>query len=510
MLVFDLNSLVTVLIARKLGSICNVTNTDLNMEDNLPNITNDTAILDSELFKRDMVKLTVDDSEFLFSEMSDTISNILCTADDDNLALNEALDEINGAISYAIRHSMDVEETKEAIKSKFKDNRISYQICIFIKENLLSVEGLKVEKTSTLVLFSIIWKALSNHVPMSTDVCDQQFLVTMKHFGSLYELLRDKDCVGNTNETLNSSISPEAGSSNNLPRKYFETILSRSLFLWLGLHVEDFESSSNKNNLRSGASTKNVLRMTEDIFAFLSIPADVCLLYLCNAFKHQQQRISEIGEVLPIAIHVLKEVKRHVALVSKLPLVIALIADELYCQSVLGIMGIQPDVASWDNVQLEDEAKPSFGKLVHRSNRGISSLIRHARKPLRLGLVQCLVDLRNGQRVFKGGNSVVTVLIALSLEFWKCDEMEFNDLMTSSENVASPFLASATHLLSMNGNIYIKTGIERLLVILTLLLRHGFSVNSSPSHGPHMTAQLENFIEVCLRSLQSCLSESRN
>ena len=70
MLVFDLNSLVTVLMARKLGSICNVTNTDLNMEDNLPNIMNDTAILDSELFKRDMVKLTVDDSEFLFSEMS--------------------------------------------------------------------------------------------------------------------------------------------------------------------------------------------------------------------------------------------------------------------------------------------------------------------------------------------------------------------------------------------------------------------------------------------------------
>ena len=490
MLVFDLNSLVTVLIARKLGSICNVTNTDLNMEDNLPNIMNDTAILDSELFKRDMVKLTIDDSEFLFSEMSENISNILCITDADNRALNEALDEVNGAISDIICDSIDVEETKEAMKSKFKDNRISYQICIFIKENLLSVEGLKVEKTSTLVLFSIIWKALSNHVPMSTDECDQQFLVTMKHFGSLYELLRDKDCAGNTNEAPNSSISPEAGCGNNLARKYSETILSRALFLWLGLHVEDFESSNNKN-VRSGALTTNVLRMTEEIFAFLSIPTDVCLLYLSNAFKHQQQRISEIGEVLPIAIHVLKEVKRHVALVSKLPLVIALIADELYCQSVLGIMGIQPDLASWDNVQLEDEAKPSFGKLVHRSNRGISSLIRHARKPLRLGLVQCLVDLRNGQRVFKGGNSVVTVLIALSLEFWKCDEMEFNDLMTSSENVASPFLASATHLLSMNSNIYIKTGIERLLVILTLLLRHGFSVNSASSHSLHMTAQLE-------------------
>ena len=38
MLVFDLNSLVTVLISRKLGSLCNVTSHDLQMEENLPNL----------------------------------------------------------------------------------------------------------------------------------------------------------------------------------------------------------------------------------------------------------------------------------------------------------------------------------------------------------------------------------------------------------------------------------------------------------------------------------------
>ena len=32
---------------------------------------------------------------------------------------------------------------------------------------------------------------------------------------------------------------------------------------------------------------------------------------------------------------------------------------------------------------------------------------------------------------FKGGNSVVTVLIALSLEFWKCEQNDFYALILS-------------------------------------------------------------------------------
>ena len=478
MLVFDLNSLVTVLIARKLGATCNVSSIDLQIENSLPRFKDRKSLLDLSAFNTNRMCLSLDDSGLFFSEMAETILNVIMNSSDEKLPMGEMINATNCAISSIIDSRIEDEEEKFTtfykIYAKFKETRISFPVCTFIQENLLSVEGLKVDEPAILLLFGIVWQAISNQVQISTDKCDQQLLAIMKAFSSLYEFLSFNEQKTYSNEGKLQGVS-----------KQFESVLSRTLFLWLGLNIKKSKSCAKHEGLYEYGP---FVQITEEIFSFLCLPEDVSISSVENAISHQHQRLCEIEEVLPIATNLLKEVKRHVSLVSKLPLIIALLADELYCQSVLGIMGIQPEAVSWENVEMEDESKSSIDKLIKISPYGISRLIHDARKPLRVAILQCLIDLRNGQRVYKGGSSVVAVLIALSLEVWKSEKSDFYSLMTSSENVAASFLASASNLSTMNySNLYIKIGTDRLLVILTLLLQHRFIGNGKDCYGKDQT-----------------------
>ena len=137
MLAFDLNSLVTVLVARKLGTLCNVTSIDLQMEQNIPNLASNRPILDSVIFNIHRTSLTLEDPEYFFNEMARQLSFQLLMVDD-NLEMNEIIDNLNFE-SLAFIDSMDSEneEALLAVNSKFKENQISFQLlALFPEENV--------------------------------------------------------------------------------------------------------------------------------------------------------------------------------------------------------------------------------------------------------------------------------------------------------------------------------------------------------------------------------------
>ena len=184
MLVFDLNSLVTVLISRKLGSLCNVTGNDLQIEENLPNLNGKTPILESAMFNTNDACFGLDDPEFFFAEISETISHVIVEAMAaldacEVLPLKEEMIEITNR--GILKGFKDVYHNQE-IAVKFTKSQISFELCMFIQENLLSIEGLKIEDPLILILFATIWQTLSTQVQVSTDVCEPYFLLAMKLF----------------------------------------------------------------------------------------------------------------------------------------------------------------------------------------------------------------------------------------------------------------------------------------------------------------------------------------
>ena len=478
MLVFDLNSLVTVLISRKLGTLCNLSARDLQMEDLLPKLNGQTPMLDSLIFKSNDVGFDLNDPELFFAEISENITHVIVDALADletyeEFRLKEEMIDI--ANSEIMRGFKDIYHNQDTAVILTK-SQISFQLCTFIRENLWSVEGLKIGDPLILILFAIIWQTITSQIDISTDVCEPCFLLAMKLFASLQESL---SCKSNPNSKNEISDIREF-------TKQYERVLSRVLFLLA--HLTKAECKINFENVEEPDAS---MRIIEEIFGFLSIPENVSLTEIREVLKHKHDRVAEIDENLPIVTNLLKEVKRHVSLVSKLPLVIALLADELYCQSILGIMGIQPDESSWDNLEVENEFKSSIDKIVMKPTYGMSKVIHNKRKQLRFVILQCLIDIRNGQRIFKGGNSVVTVLIALSLEFWKCTKVDFDALMSSDENVVKAFVDSVSHLSSMNTNFYIKMAIDRLLVVVSLLLRCRFISKNKILRDEELTKEID-------------------
>ena len=178
--------------ARKLGSICNPNDVDFKMQQELPTLKNkaSSSLLDLAMFNPNRIRIDVKDPEPLFSEITEEVSHLLGDNEDQNLSLNDILSSINCATLRIIEQNIDCEKERLLVTSKFKEAQLSFQVCTFIKENMLSIEGIQIENPDTLILFATIWQTLSSQVRVSTDTCDEQFLLTMKLFASLYENLK--------------------------------------------------------------------------------------------------------------------------------------------------------------------------------------------------------------------------------------------------------------------------------------------------------------------------------
>ena len=171
--------------------------------------------------------------------------------------------------------------------------------------------------------------------------------------------------------------------SSQLNHDVTKLIIGRSVFLWLSL------KKSNED--------KDV--ECEDFFAFLEEKSNGFLACFCEALRHVRQKEKMVRRATPFALKVIKETKRLKALTADMPLTVALMTDELYCLTIMGVAGVQfpTDFANGDNIEPVDAVRPM------EPTRCVSSSISilSDRQTIRDAYLDTFIELQH-ERVIKG------------------------------------------------------------------------------------------------------------